>query len=80
MNIVWVGCTLMVIGIMIAFFMSHQRLWIRLSPGQDGRVEVVLAGSANRNRLAFEKKFEKIQADMRAVKTGMPPIANAPGR
>ncbi len=79
-NIVWVGCTLMVIGIMIAFFMSHQRLWVRLSPGQDGRVEVVLAGSANRNRLAFEKKFEKIQADMRAVKTGMPPIANAPGR
>ena len=66
-NIVWVGCTLMVIGIMIAFFMSHQRLWIRLSRGADGRVEVVLAGSTNKNRLAFEKKFEKIQADMKAV-------------
>jgi len=58
-NIVWVGCTLMVIGIMIAFFMSHQRLWIRLSRGGDGRVEVVLAGSTNKNRLAFEKRFEK---------------------
>jgi cytochrome c biogenesis protein len=68
-NIVWVGCTLMVIGIMIAFFMSHQRLWIRLSRGADGRVEIVLAGSTNKNRLAFEKKFEKIQADMKAVKT-----------
>jgi cytochrome c biogenesis protein len=67
-NIVWVGCTLMVIGIMIAFFMSHQRLWIRLSRGADGRVEVVLAGSTNKNRLAFEKKFEKIQADMKAAK------------
>ena len=67
-NIVWVGCTLMVIGIMIAFFMSHQRLWIRLSQGADGRVEIVLAGSTNKNRLAFEKKFEKIQADMKAVK------------
>ena len=66
-NIVWVGCTLMVIGIMIAFFMSHQRLWIRLSRGGDGRVEVVLAGSTNKNRLAFEKRFEKIQADMKAV-------------
>jgi cytochrome c biogenesis protein len=66
-NIVWVGCTLMVIGILIAFFMSHQRLWVRLSRGGDGRVEVVLAGSTNRNRLAFEKRFEKIQADMRAV-------------
>jgi len=66
-NIVWVGCTLMVIGIMIAFFMSHQRLWIRLSRGGDGRVEVVLAGSTNKNRLAFEKRFEKIKADMKAV-------------
>jgi cytochrome c biogenesis protein len=66
-NIVWVGCGLMVIGTLIAFFMSHQRVWVRLSPAQDGRVDVVLAGSTNRNRLAFEKKFEKIQADIKAV-------------
>ncbi len=68
-NIVWVGCTLMVVGIMIAFFMSHQRLWVRLARGADGRVEIVLAGSANKNRLAFEKKFEKIRVDMKAVAT-----------
>jgi hypothetical protein len=30
-------------------------------------VEVVLAGSASKNRLAFEKKFEKIQGDLKAV-------------
>jgi cytochrome c biogenesis protein len=66
-NIVWVGCTLMVVGILIAFFMSHQRLWVRLSPSVDGRVEVVLAGSASKNRLAFEKKFEKIQGDLKAI-------------
>ncbi len=59
-NIVWLGCTLMVIGLIMAFFLSHQRVWVRLSPGTDGRVEVVLAASASRNRLAFEKKFEKI--------------------
>jgi cytochrome c biogenesis protein len=67
-NIVWVGCTLMVVGIIIAFFMSHQRLWIRLSRGGDGRVDVVIAGSTSKNRLVFERKFEKIQADMKAVK------------
>jgi len=66
-NVVWVGCTLMVIGIIIAFFMSHQRLWIRMAPLADGRVEVVLAGSASKNRLAFEKRFEKIQEDLKAV-------------
>ncbi len=68
-NIVWVGCALMVVGIIIAFFLSHQRLWIRLARAGDGRVEVVLAGSTNKNRLAFEKKFEKIQGDMKVVPT-----------
>ena len=66
-NVVWVGCTLMVLGILIAFFLSHQRIWLRLSPGEDGRLSVALAGSSNRNRLAFEKNFEKIQAGMKAV-------------
>ena len=66
-NIVWLGCALMVIGITMAFFLSHQRVWVRLAQGQDGRVEVVLAGSASRNRLAFEKKFAKIQTDVKAV-------------
>ena len=66
-NIVWLGCALMVIGLMMAFFLSHQRVWVRLAQGTDGRVEVVLAGSASRNRLAFEKRFEKLQTGVKAV-------------
>jgi len=66
-NVVWLGCALMVIGIIMAFFLSHQRVWMRLTQGPDGRTAVVLAGSANRNRLAFEKKFEKIQTGVKAV-------------
>ncbi len=66
-NVVWLGCALMVIGITMAFFLSHQRVWLRLAQGQDGRVEVVLAGSASRNRLAFEKKFTEIQTSVKAV-------------
>jgi cytochrome c biogenesis protein len=66
-NIVWLGCALMVIGLIMAFFLSHQRVWIRLAKGTDGRVEVVLAGSASRNRLAFEKRFEKLQTGVKAT-------------
>lgn len=66
-NIVWAGCALMVIGIIIAFFLSHQRVWVRIAPAGDGRVEVVVAGTASRNRLAFERKFERIQAEIRAA-------------
>ena len=66
-NIVWLGCALMVIGLIMAFFLSHQRVWVRLAQGTDGRVEVVLAGSASRNRLAFEKRFEKLQTGVKAA-------------
>ncbi|MCL1927060.1 MAG: cytochrome c biogenesis protein ResB [Syntrophorhabdaceae bacterium] len=64
-NVVWVGCVLMVLGIMMAFFMSHRRVWLRLSRRADGRLEAILAGDANRNRLAFEKAFEKIRTGVK---------------
>jgi cytochrome c biogenesis protein len=66
-NVVWLGCILMVAGILIAFFMSHQRIWLRLAPTGDGRVEMTLAGTASRNRMGFERTFEKLQSDMKAA-------------
>lgn len=52
--IVWFGCALMTIGICMAFFMSHNRLWIRISGGR-----AVLGGTASKNPAAFERKFEE---------------------
>lgn len=64
-NGVWLGCLLLTAGMMISFFASHRRIWIRLSPGPHGKVEVTAAGSANRNRPAFEKTFASILAEIR---------------
>lgn len=68
-NTVWLGCTLMVIGIMIAFFMSHQRIWVRITPAPEGKVDVAVGGAATRNRLAFENKFEKIQGELKELQS-----------
>ncbi len=57
------------LGILMAVFLSHRRVWLRLSKGADGRMDVALAGSANRNRLAFEKAFEKIRDGLKGVRT-----------
>lgn len=53
-NVVWLGCALMTIGIYMAFFLSHNRLWIRISGGR-----AVLGGTASKNPAAFEQKFEE---------------------
>lgn len=53
--VVWAGCTLMVIGIIMAFFMSHNRVWIRIANGR-----AVMGGTASKNPAAFELKFEAL--------------------
>ena len=53
--IVWIGCGLMIFGLIVSFFFSHQRIWIRI-PKSSGK-EILLAGSTNKNRVGFEKTF-----------------------
>jgi len=61
--IVWVGSGLMVLGLIISFFFSHQRVWVRIPKQSIG--EVVLAGSTNKNRLGFEKTFNQLAEGVR---------------
>jgi cytochrome c biogenesis protein len=56
---VWAGCILLMLGLMVAFYFSHQRLWAMLIPGQDGTT-VVLGGDSSKNRSAFAKKFQHL--------------------
>ena len=56
--IVWIGCSLMIFGLVVSFFFSHQRVWIRIPKDPAG--EVILAGSTNKNRPGFEKKFGEL--------------------
>ena len=56
---VWAGCFLMMAGFYMAFFMSHRRVWVRLTE-KKGETLVEIAGSSHRNRLEFEKELDKI--------------------
>jgi cytochrome c biogenesis protein len=52
-EIVWLGCFLMVFGIFAAFFMSHRRIWVRIQGGT-----VTVGGNASKNQGAFQQTFE----------------------
>ncbi len=60
--VVWLGCALMVIGISMAFFMSHDRYWVRISGGH-----VVLGGSASKNPAGFQRKFEDLVEKIKSL-------------
>jgi cytochrome c biogenesis protein len=61
--IVWFGSGLMIFGLIVSFFFSHQRVWVRISKDSEG--EIVFAGSTNKNRVGFEKTFSQLVEEIR---------------
>lgn len=60
--VVWAGCALMIIGICIAFFLSHKRVWIRTA---DGRVTI--GGTASKNPAAFQLEFDNLTEKLKKI-------------
>ena len=58
--VVWFGCTLLVFGTMVAFFLAHRRLWVTLRPVGD-KVGIMIAGNAHRNQPAFAIWFDELK-------------------
>lgn len=63
-EVVWLGCFFMVVGTMIAFFMSHRRIWVVLTPASNGG-SLLMAGHANRNQPAFEIGFDDLKKEFK---------------
>lgn len=59
--VVYTGCGLLLFGLYMAFFTSHQRIWLyqHVTPTEQ---LVYLAGSANKNKPAFANTFIKLEA------------------
>lgn len=57
--VVYFGCSAMAVGLFVAFFMSHRRLWIRLVEERNS-TRVIIGASANKNRHAFERKIDRL--------------------
>ena len=53
---VYVGCGAMLLGLLVAFFLSHRRVWVYISREKNA-TRILLCGSANKNRVGFEKDF-----------------------
>lgn len=58
--ILFFGCGLMVVGLAISFFLSHQRIWVQVTPrGKEGS-RILLSGAGNKNKPAFERRFQDL--------------------
>ncbi len=57
--VVYSGFMVMIVGIIITFFMSHQRLCVDVSR-KGNKSRVMVAGTANKNKLGMEIKAKKL--------------------
>ena len=60
-NIVWIGSTMIVVGITLSSFIYHRRLWAKVMPDSDGRgVTVHIGGTTHKSQIDFQKEFRKL--------------------
>ena len=59
---VWVGSTLLVIGLFLVFFFPHRRVWVRIRKTSGGS-EILLASTKKRD-VAFEPQFHQLVTDI----------------
>ncbi len=57
--IVWLGFFLMIAGFVVVFWVPHRRLYLWIGE-KDGQKTIILAGQSNKNKIHFEKDFEKV--------------------
>jgi cytochrome c biogenesis protein len=61
--LVWLGCLLLVLGTLAAFYFSHQCVWLQLKPDGSGTC-LRFAGQTHRHGESFGKRFDNLCHDL----------------
>jgi cytochrome c biogenesis protein len=62
---VWIGVVLMAMGLVIAFYTHHVRIWAAVAEDGKGGKLLWVGGTTNKNRDRFQLKFDQIKAALR---------------
>ena len=71
---VWVGCVLMGVGLFMAFYLVHMRVWATVTKNADGKLVLWVGGAANKNKDRFEQKFNELIVEIQAEVERMTPV------
>ena len=55
--LVWIGFFMIVMGLFITFFISHRRVWVRVSKDK-GKIRISVTGKANKNPVGMEREID----------------------
>jgi len=67
-NIVYFGCLLLILGLFMMFYIAQQRFWIMVVQAEGIKsLEIIFAGSTNRNEFAFNKRYSEFSKQLKAL-------------
>jgi cytochrome c biogenesis protein len=65
---VYLGCALMLIGLYVAFFLSHRKVWLYIS-ASGSRSTLQVTGTSNKNKIGFENDFAALVAKLERLES-----------
>ena len=63
-NVVYLGCLLLVLGVFAMLYVRERRLWVWVRPAEDGQSHALMAMSAQRRSLDFDKEFDRLKENL----------------
>jgi cytochrome c biogenesis protein len=61
--IVYMGFSIIIIGLFLTFFTSHRKIWVRVTE-KSGKIMISVAGRANKNPVGMEREMDHLVASL----------------
>ena len=69
---VWGGCLLMALGLVMAFYLVHQRYWVAVVQDKSGAAVLWLGTTADKNRDHLQEEFNEMAEEIRSQVAAAP--------
>ncbi len=63
--LVWIGFFMLIFGLIITFFTSHKRVWIKVEEIKENLVNISVSGMSNRDPVSLSKKIRTIMEEIK---------------
>src|SRR3989475_4517826 len=65
--IVWIGSTLLVVGVMLSALIFHRRVWAKVVSERHG-VTIYLGGTAYKGQIDFDREFQRLSEQLKTLR------------
>ena len=59
-ELVYLGCILLCIGIVLMFYVAHKRIWVIIKPLDNNEASILIAGTGDRHQKEFAREFQAL--------------------